>query len=89
MKQGSYLSTADTFTLEAVAEQTGTHTLRAVVGQRVVQQTFSATATQAFQIPNVLPEVGLYEIRILQPDATEFDDGSGCPMFVETLLNCG
>ena len=88
MKQGTFSRLDTTFELSLQAAQTGTHQLTArVPGGAVVIQDFEGTSGVVLQIPNVFPELGVFEISIFNPDDTELVDGSGCPMTIEVLFS--
>lgn len=78
MKQGTFSHNVDPLELMSVASQTGTHTLIVYANGATKTEEFEATSGDAFQIPNLFPEFGTYKFKIIQPDATEFDDGSNC-----------
>lgn len=89
MKQGIFLSNDDFFQLDLLPVQSGVHTLTVFLnGGAVVTETFSATVGTPFVIPNIFPEFGSFSFTIMNPDRSIYDDGSGCSMTIEVLLNC-
>lgn len=91
MNQGTFLSSYSEFELQSEAAQTGEHKVWGQFpGGAIIQETFDATSGQRFTIPNIFNEDGSFNLWVVQPDGTMFEDGSDCPMSVKVMLDgCG